>query len=745
MNTIERILQEKSLDSEQSILMGQWEFDKKNIPNALKAVAIVFPHFSLHDETHSLTILNNIVKMLGESVIRQLSCTDLWLLLESAYSHDLGMVVTSKRLEDALKGDDFFKHYMKIAADNNHPCNIYTRFFVLKDGKLLFKEEELNANILDAIRFLLADFFRTKHGENSKKVVSLPMDEVGVDSPRSNIPSRLFGMLSDICQAHTRGFDAVMSLPKNEDGIGLDECHPRFIACMLRLGDLLDIDNSRFSESLMKTIKALPSDSQAHFDKHKAISHLSINTKCIEIEAVCHSPKVAQVTQEWFDWISNEFMTQTLKWNSIVPDGLVCYLPTLNYLRTKIEGYETVNGNSKPKFTIDTSKALELLQGKNFYTDPFDSLREIIQNAVDSTLIRIYQDATIKEKQFDQLNQDFLDFAKQYPITVSLIEQEDKYVVEVKDQGTGLKQNQLTYLINTGSSSKNVEKKRIIDDMPDWMRPSGVFGIGFQSIFLLTDKVEIQTKDCYSDEKMWIEMYSPNSAMKGDVFLKKVKGVIDVGMTVRFEIKESMKAKTVEDPFNGLPKDIKINLIENKIRLYASKSVVPIKIRHIVNESSQTETVERQKFTYYDNQTGIELYFSEKTFDFSYLGGPSFYYRNANVNGGGAGFMFLSPIVNLHYGNAKDILTLDRDKFKDGKAISEKTKDAVVNFINSDAYNSLLNSLKDETKNNALFKFSFFVEYYNKNKDIKDANKLVDVKSFVFDLGIERTMCLILK
>ena len=78
MNTVERILQEKSLDSEQSILMGQWEFDKKNIPNALKAVAIVFPHFSLHDETHSLTILNNIVKMLGESVIRQLSCTDLW-------------------------------------------------------------------------------------------------------------------------------------------------------------------------------------------------------------------------------------------------------------------------------------------------------------------------------------------------------------------------------------------------------------------------------------------------------------------------------------------------------------------------------------------------------------------------------------------------------------------------------------------------------------------------------------------
>lgn len=729
MNIVEKILQEKSLNTEQSILMGQWEFDKKNIPNALKAIAIVFPHFSLHDESHSVSILNNIVKMMGEEAVSRLSCTDLWFLLESAYSHDLGMVITTDRLESAFKNDDFLKHFMKVSADDNHPCNIYTKCFNIKDGKLYFKEEEFSIKQFDAIRFLLADYFRIKHGENSKLAINDPIRGAGIESPRSIIPTRLFSLLSDICRAHTQIFEQVMKLPQNEDGIGLDECHPRFIACMLRLGDLLDIDNNRFSETLTKTVKALPSDSQMHFEKHKAVSHLSINTKRIEVEAVCNSPKVAQVIQDWFDWISEEFKTQTLKWNSIVPQGLECHLPTLNYLRTKIEGYETVSESKKPRFTIDTSKALELLQGKNFYNDAFDSIREIIQNAVDSTLIRMYLDAKKDSHNFAKLDDEFLKYAKNYPITVSLIEDNGHTIVEVIDKGTGLKRKELTYLINTGSSSKNVEKKLVVDEMPEWMRPSGVFGIGFQSIFLLTDKVEVLTKDCSEDEKMSIEMYSPNSPMKGDIYLRKVKGPVDSGFTIRFEVKSDVKMVAVKDPFNALPDNLRMSLVEYKIREYAAKSVVPIKISHKVNGVVSEERIERHKFEYYDESTGIELSFSEKTFEFSHIGGPTYYYRNAKVAGNGAEIMFLSPEVNIHYGSAKDILTLDRGSLKDGRSIAERTIDAIVNFMNSSAYQTMMNCI--ENKKDASFKFSFFVEYYDRKGDIKNIKALADIKEFV--------------
>ena len=731
MNIVEKTLQEKSLNTEQSILMGQWEFDKKNIPNALKAIAIVFPHYSVHDESHSISILNNIVKMIGEEVVVKLSCTDLWFLLESAYSHDLGMVITADRLENALKNDDFLKHFMKVSADENHPCNIYTKCIIVKEGKLYFKEDEFSIKQFDAIRFLLADYFRGIHAENSKLTINDPVRGAGIDSPRSIIPPRLFALLSDICRAHTQGFDQVMKLPQNEDGIGLDECHPRFIACMLRLGDLLDIDNNRFSETLMKTVKALPSDSQTHFEKHKAVSHLSINTKRIEVEAECNTPKVAQVIQDWFDWISDEFKTQTLKWNSIVPQGLDCHLPTLNYLRTKIEGYETVNENKKPRFTIDTSKALELLQGKNFYNDAFDSIREIIQNAVDSTLIRIYLDAKKGNRHFDKLDDVFLEFAKKYPITVSLTEDNGHTIVEVTDKGTGLKRKDLTYLINTGSSSKNVDKKLVVEEMPEWMRPSGVFGIGFQSIFLLTDKVEVLTKDCFNDEKMNIEMYSPNSPMKGDVYLKKMKEPVEAGFLIRFEIKSNVKMVAAKDPFNALPDNLRMSIVEYKIREYASKSVVPIKILHKVNDEVREETIERHRFNYYDEKTGIELSFSEKSFEFTHIGGATYYYRNAKVAGNGAELMFLSPEVNIHYGSAKDILTLDRGSLKEGKDVLRRTIDAIVNFMNSPAYQTMMNGIVN--KQNAGFKFSFFAEYYDRKGDINDAQSLADVKQFVID------------
>ena len=731
MNIIEKLLQEHSLNTEQSILQGQWEFDKKNIPNALKAIAVVFPHYSLHDESHSVSILNNIVKMLSEEVVNKLSCSDLWLMLEAAYCHDLGMVVTAERLDSVLQGDDFLKHFMKIYVDEDHPLHEYSKSFCVKDGKLYFNDDEFQVDKFDSSRYLLADYFRSKHAENSKKTIDHPFDEAGIDSPRTIIPARLFGVLSDICKVHTQNFDSVLELPKNEDGIGLDECHPRFIACMLRLGDLLDIDNNRFSDTLMRTIKAMPDESETHLDKHKNVTHLSINSKCIEIESICHSPKVAQVTQDWFDWISEEFKTQTLKWNSIIPDGLDCYLPTLNHLHTKIEGYETINGKKKPKFTIDTAKALELLQGKNFYNDPFDSIREIIQNGVDSTLLWIFYESDKKGVSFNSLDKGFLEIAKQYPITVTILEQKGKYTVEVSDQGMGMKRDQLTYLINTGSSSKNIEKKLMIEKMPEWMRPSGVFGIGFQSIFLLTNKVEILTKYRLNDEKMAIEMYSPNSQMKGDIYLKKVEGTCDAGMTVKFEVKNNVKMNAVQDPFNAVPKKLNRAVIESKIREYASKSVVPITIKYKAEDIEYNEPINRGPTNYYDEEIGIELYFNPETFDFNYLGGASYFYRNAKVNGNGAEIMFLSPEVNIHFGSAKDLLTLDRGSFKDGKQIAEKAREAIIDFINSEKYEAMLSGLETNIKESARFKFSFFVEYYNKGDEIRNKMLLNDVNNFI--------------
>ena len=56
MTYVEEILRLKTEGKNNSILVGQWEYDKKLLPSALGAVALMFPHYSLHDESHSLSI-----------------------------------------------------------------------------------------------------------------------------------------------------------------------------------------------------------------------------------------------------------------------------------------------------------------------------------------------------------------------------------------------------------------------------------------------------------------------------------------------------------------------------------------------------------------------------------------------------------------------------------------------------------------------------------------------------------------
>jgi HSP90 family molecular chaperone len=66
------------------------------------------------------------------------------------------------------------------------------------------------------------------------------------------------------------------------------------------------------------------------------------------------------------------------------------YLPTIGGLIVELADYDFIDRKKKPKFTIDTSKALELLQGAGLYDGAYQRIREILQNAVDATLLRFW-------------------------------------------------------------------------------------------------------------------------------------------------------------------------------------------------------------------------------------------------------------------------------------------------------------------------------------------------------------------
>ena len=97
MNLIEELLFEKTKDlNDGQIYADQWKFAKSYLPQVLETISHIFPHYSLHNATHSEAIINNIIRILGTDSIKKLSIVDLWLILAAAYYHDCGMAVTGK-------------------------------------------------------------------------------------------------------------------------------------------------------------------------------------------------------------------------------------------------------------------------------------------------------------------------------------------------------------------------------------------------------------------------------------------------------------------------------------------------------------------------------------------------------------------------------------------------------------------------------------------------------------------------
>ena len=132
---------------------------------------------------------------------------------------------------------------------------------------------------------------------------------------------------------------------------------------------------------------------------------------------------------------------------------------------------------------------MELLRGAGIYEKPEQSFREILQNAVDSTLIRIWEEHKENTTIFlEPFSDAFKALLKDYPIKISInskkVEDKSKiWEITIEDNAMGLSSHDLKYLMNAGSSSKNIRKTNMVSDMPKWLQPSGVFGIGFQSIF----------------------------------------------------------------------------------------------------------------------------------------------------------------------------------------------------------------------------------------------------------------------
>ena len=671
------------------LLESQWRFDKELISKALQNISSIFPHYSRHDASHSKQIIVNIERLLG-SRIKHLTATDIWLILEAAYNHDIGMVVTHKQIED-MDSPQFAHFVNEISELEEHPLNSFAKRWIDEKAKL--------PNGTDAHKFfnkyiqLISEWYRKKHPENSAKIVKDPFLEIGLDSPRNELlPNRLFLTLATICRAHGEDFEKVLELPFSEAGMATEDCHPRYVAFLLRMGDLLDIDDNRFCPVMMRMAgENLPNESQSHLEKHKSLRHFRLDSERIEIKVVCPSPESYEQAHQWFKWLEEEHYKQSQHWHKIAPTNKLGRLPTLSSPDVSIEKpFITIEPGKKPRFKVDETATLRILRSTGLYNSRGESIREILQNAVDATLFSIWIKNEHLIKNLNPASKELHKIYDENKIKCTLTREDENsknFELTITDRGTGISTEDLKFILQVGSSNKNKRKRSLKNKMPLWYRPSGNFGIGLQSIYLLSNSFVITTKSIDTHEALEVTFSSGGQS----VVIKELdNNKVEYGTSIKLKI-----------PMDEFPSSVRIpqgtyaNSLFGKIQKYdftkEGSSLIgfqEIEILSAIHEfnlnspikiHSENKVKEREEMFFSESQN---LVLSHIKFGYS---------RNRlNTLFRGQRFEGLSPNLELvecsvdYYGHqASDFLSYNREKILSDatEAARKELCSAIVDYI----------------------------------------------------------------
>lgn len=548
--TIERQLQmyAKHPDGNEraEILWHAWQQNKQWLIRLLELTLASFPSYSRHDSSHADAVLHNIERVLGADRIDLLSATDCFAILHTVYIHDIGMVILAGDRRRIMDSDDFVEMVDDLAKGADKE---------LREAALLLKEkvfaqetsEEMDHDGIEyhnekkllyekkldtyyAVVLLLTEYQRKRHGE---KIVSnvkdwvQDKDKLRSEFAMSGIPMRIFFKIADCASLHTDwDFLHILELPWEENGYDNDMLHPRFVAVLLQLGDALDIDNDRFHPFAHAFAGSFPPQSQAHYSKHLAIRTLKITPEEIVIEADCDTREAMRLIRGECDGIESLLKSASYYWSSIAPTGFSGALPSFKLSKLLLNGKEIPWDLASSRFQISQQKAFSLLQGENIYSGYFPFVRELLQNAIDSTKIQCYEDYRTSSKFRFESNQANLskpgitNISKiinpvEYPIEISISccrlkedgefeeisldkipdteKEEEKYGIlfSIKDYGTGISAETLRNISDVGTSYK--KRKKLLREIPDWLRPTGEFGIGLQSVFLVSDNFFCET------------------------------------------------------------------------------------------------------------------------------------------------------------------------------------------------------------------------------------------------------------
>lgn len=557
-----------SSSGEKMEIFYAWQANKTKFISVLSTIEFEFQHYSLHDQSHARAIIESIEMFLGKDRISHLGIGDLWLLLNCAYSHDIGMAIKNEELLKIWCSDKFKEYVQKELKNSESSLKkelhyLYQLDNIIRnsaqmdglDQETVGKLEYANdwpVHVRKYVANISAEYIRSRHAERSKEYLDDFMNKYRDSLGAQVTEKRLYNVMGEIAYSHSMDGQYILEHLKYEtNGFGNEKIHPQFIAALLGLGDLLDMDNNRFDKANIEHFGELPALSETHMKKHLAISHLRITE--YEIEAVAESTEfdVCVEAQKWFDWLEKSVKFITANWNKLAPkelDGCIFRDCSLSIF---LNGNRFENDVSK-RFSIDQKKAFKLFIGDQLYGSKQVWIREYIQNALDATKMMlwirgkegmgVFTDGGKELKYVSplDLNQNVLN---DYGITIKLEllgaqhgqKEEDFFRISIIDKGIGIEKECIQAISEVGAGwRKRTSYQEEITEMPEWLKPTGGFGIGIQAGFMVSDKVHIESSGLRDNKGYQIELHSPKTG--GDISIIEKPRQQVCGTTISLEM-----------------------------------------------------------------------------------------------------------------------------------------------------------------------------------------------------------------
>ena len=430
-------------------------------------VQSIFPNYTLHNTGHSFRVMEYMSKLVSD--LSKLNDLEITMMIYAALLHDIGMAVSEDDV-NAIKTNNFPFCDVKFAAMKK-----------IKDDDELLAMQEYVRRIHSS---LSAKYIR----ENLKDKLIIPkLTSLGFADD-----------LALICEGHTKDYDWIKTKLRPYEIRGDYSFNPQFIAAILRLADILDIDSNRTPYNLYKHISP-KGKSNEEWKQHFVISNnekIVYNTKTQQKKIVFHgkatNASIHRKLLSYINWVKEELINAVMLVNNMSSQYNLVY-DTTPEINIQPDGYTF----SDYKMTLEFRAISSLLMGEKIYGSKSLGLRELIQNSIDACRLR--QEGDKIECEFGQ---------DSYKPKIKLILDKENNRVIIKDNGIGMSLDIIKkHFLNIGVSYYNSTDFILKDFI---YKPIGNFGIGFLSCFMLSDHVKVLTRYYKSTNKYLIELERGN-------------------------------------------------------------------------------------------------------------------------------------------------------------------------------------------------------------------------------------------